>query len=158
MPYYAAGQKLRAYDLNAAPVEWPLGGQWRTTTSAGVTTTETVILTSPTVTIPANTTVAIELDMLWTSSVTADQANFRIRQTNLTGTLVASAVTYAATNGNGGPYPYNMHGFYQTGGSPATLPFVATVVRAAGTGSITTYAQSSLIVKQLGANGTFTQV
>lgn len=150
MPYFLAGQKERAYDLNNAPFETVLGGQYRTTNSAAANV-EQVVLTTPSVIIPALATVVIELDLLWMLSVATNQCSFRIRQTNLTGTTIIQGFSLPNGGASSGPYPHTMKGFVVNGASPTTINYVATT-QGVTTGNITAMPMSSLIVKQLGGS------
>lgn len=150
MPYFLAGQKERAYDLNNAPFETVLGGFYRTSNSSSANV-EQVVMTTPSVVIPALATVVIECDILWEIDTSNVQTSFRIRQTNLTGTVVRQGFTLVNPSASSGPYPFNMKGFYTAGVSATTINFVATT-QSVTTGNTFIMPSSSLFVKQLGGS------
>lgn len=153
-----AGQKLRTSDLNlGANVVQTLGGQFRSSTSGGVTTVESTVLTTPTVNLLANTTYLIEYCLYWTTTVTGDIIVLHIRDTNSTGTSRAATVPFAAISGGGGPYPGYATALLQTS-TAAAYNAVGTVMRNTGSGTVTALANSSLVISQLGPNANFTTV
>lgn len=154
---FTAGSKLRASDLNNLPYDTDLGGQARTTTSAA-SAVEQVVLTTTTFTLLPNLWYAVEVDMFWSSTINADQAGIRIRDTNLVGTQRALITTHPTVGATGGPYFSRAVYLFNAGASPSPLAWVGTISRLAGTGNATATAGSRIRVIQNPSTATFTTV
>jgi len=153
-----AGQKARASQINSLPYTVTLGGQDMQNNSANVTTTETVVMTTPTFTLVANTWYAVDFDLLYTSTIGGDVLIARIRETNLAGTSRQAFIPFAVVQNNGGPYSVRGTYNFQTGANPSPLNWVGTIIRSSGSGNCQALIGSRLMVNQLPASAVVTTV
>lgn len=153
----AAGQKVRTTDINNLPYVTTMSGQFRATSTSGIST-ETVVLTLPAVNLLANTTYRIKFTALWTASASGAAAELRIRQTSIAGAVLQAAITPASETG-GGPYEETCSNILQTNSSPPVgYVIVGTIVLALGSGTVGVAVGTELVVEQIGPNGSFTSV
>ncbi len=155
---FTAGSKLRASDLNNLPYDTDLGGQARTTTSGNATTSEVIVVTTPTFTLLPNLWYSVELDLYFSSTVAADTGEIRIRDTNGSGTQRAAIITHPVVQNNGGPYFTRAVYLFNSGVSPSPTNWVGTLIRAGGTGTFNAFAGTRLKVVQNPSTASFTTV
>lgn len=115
------------------------------TTSATAFSAETVWATTAATVLPQNAMITVQVDVVYTGTVTADQFFFKLRQTNLAGAVLCTFVPPIIAGAGGGPYAFKFHYTFSTGGA-ATQTFAATAIRNAGTGNIQPLLQSKLTV------------
>jgi hypothetical protein len=125
-------------------------GKRRTTNDAATSgTTEKVCITLASVPLVANATHRVRMYVRVSGNTAADHAAIRIREDNLTGTIVAVVETPDVT-GTGAGYTEIVEGFYITGGSPGSKTFVGTIVRQSGSGTFTVLTETNLSVIRVG--------
>lgn len=125
-----------------------IGGKRRTGVSSNITTIESVVVDTQTLSLAASSVFQIEFYLTFTVSVAATDANMKIRLTSVAGTILAENVAF-------GVYvsPALNHGhttlLYKT--TAAELVYVCgTIVRQTGTGNIVATVPTSLVVTRLG--------
>lgn len=126
-----------------------LGGKRRTTASSNITTIESIIVDTQTLSLLANSTYQIDYNVTFACSVAASDALLRVRLTSVSGTILGSAVALGvyATQNN----PGYMSIIYKTTVAELNY-FCGTLVRQSGTGNLTAQVPTSLIVSYAGPN------
>lgn len=151
MGLFVAGQFLTAGQLNEATTTLLPNSLLRTSndtpTSAG---TEKAWGTTGTISLFANTTYHVVAEIFWNNTVANDEPFFRIRETNVAGTLRSGIVGH---KGNGGGAYSSLVSYTFTSGSATTIVFCGTVLRGVGTGTITVNLNSRLGVYREGPSG-----
>lgn len=144
---FTAGQKLTATALNAA--NQVVGGIRRTTNSTATSgTTELVVMTSPSLSLQASGLFCVEAVFNWSPSTTSGRVLFKIRSTNVSGTILVQSISHEITDVV--PYTTYLKAYYATTSAEASKVFVATAQRFAGSPNITVEATSSLVITQTG--------
>lgn len=133
MGLFAAGEKIRAIKLN---------GRVGTTTAIASTATFTAETLCDSITVPlvSGQVYSIVWATLMQSSVAADTARIRIRDTNITGTqlqVIRIGLPVASTG-----FPAYTYAEY-TANATGSKTFVGTGERASGTGNITRVASAT---------------
>lgn len=133
------------------------GGVRRTTAVGSITTTETAVLISPSVTFEAGYLYKIEGMVKWYTNATGTAHIVRVREGSGTaGAEVQSFATpFADATGIGYMVPFNV---YVKVTGLVTRPYTCTVVRNAGTGSITVDTTSQMVILRSGDNALMTDV
>jgi hypothetical protein len=134
-----------------------VAGQYRATSTAAITTTETQICAT-TVTLDRNSMYEIEFYIGWTCSNLGQDFDIRIRDTNLSGAIQLEQVMPRSSDAY--PLGYVCKFLYQnTTGSPVTKTWVASAQRIVGTGSlIANSPATALKVTKLAPTGRFSSV
>lgn len=159
------GQRVFAGDIpyywdGAAWVIEPgqlLAGQYRSTQPAAITSTEVQVL-SITVTVDRNSTCVLEFSAHAQVSNPNNDFDMRIRDTNLTGTILVEKIIPRNTDAY--PVGDNVRVLFQNAtGSAVAKTFVATIQRVVGTGSYTMDTASTfLTLTKLAPTGRFSAV
>lgn len=123
MGIFLPGEEITADRMNERTID-VIGGQYRITT-AGAIVSETVVATISNVALRASTQYAVELDARWGNSVDGEQFGFRIRDTNIGGTILSDSVSKGF--GGGAYFERCVFPFFTT--SATTRSFVATFLR-----------------------------
>lgn len=152
MVAFVAGQILTAAALTEATQSLVPNSFYRTTNDTPTSgTTEKAWGTTGTLSLYANTTYVVEAEVYWLNSVVDDQFFFRIRQTNVSGTLLNGDVGHKGAGG--GPYFTKVTYTFTTGASASTAIYCGSLVRGVGTGTATVQALSTLFVYRRAASG-----
>lgn len=151
-----AGQKALADDINDALASC-IGGEIRGSDTSTITTTETSWATtgSSNLSLAASSIYRIEVDVLWFCSVANDDFVFRIRDTNVSGSIRMQKVCFKGSAST----PYSFYGsFLWTTTTADSRKWVATVVRNTGTGNITVQGGSFIKATYLAPSGTIATI
>ena len=126
-----------------------IGGKRLTSTSSAISTIETIVVDTQTLALPANSVFLIEYFLTFTASAAANDCDFKVRLTNVSGTILGEGTSY-------GVYvaPQPCIGFlrvvYKTVAAELDY-FCGTAIHlGTGTGTITPIQPTSLIVTNLG--------
>lgn len=159
------GQRVWASDIEyywdgAAWVLSPgqlAAGQYRSTSPAAITGTETQVL-SITVTLDRNSAYVLEFSLHGQTNNPSNDFDMRIRETNVTGTIIVEEVM--PRNADAYPIGNIVKTVYQNAtASPVTKTLVATVQRIVGTGQITPdIASTYLTLTKVAPTGRLTAV
>lgn len=124
-----------------------LGGKRRTGASSNITTIESIVVDTQTLSLAANSVFEITYDLVFTASVAASDAMMKIRLTSVSGTILGQTVAPGpyTTQGNDG----HLTVLYKTTATELVY-FCGTVVRQAGTGNINAVVPTSLVVTNIG--------
>jgi hypothetical protein len=140
------GVKNLATALDALGV---IGGKRRTAAGSATSTIEAIVVDTQTLAMPANYVFALDFYLGFTVSIAATDVSLKLRLTSVSGTIVDQTVaigTYVS--------PAINHGFlrsiYKTTSTAELNYFAGTIIRQAGTGTITPVVPTSLIVTNLG--------
>lgn len=156
MADFAAGSPLTASNLVNRTKDF-VSGQYRTTTDTATSgTTEKVTVTSSAVNLLASTLYLVTYSCYWLNSVNADQFAFRIRSTNVSGTIRNGIVGHPGAGG--GAYQTHVTAMYLTTTAESGVVFVGTLVRLTGTGTATPDVQTKISVERVADSGVFTTV
>lgn len=133
-----------------------LGGQLRTSNASATSgATELQWATTGSLSLPANSRFLIDVFAVFDVSAIGDEWDFRIRETNVSGTL-RQEVIYGKTDN---AVPYSMqYSYTHTTTTADTKTWVATVGRLGGTGTATVKATSYIYVYYLGPSSLITTV
>jgi len=152
---FVAGKRPTAAEMSEA-TQTLIKGQRRTTNDTATSgTTEQVWATTPTLSLPASTTITLIAACYWLNSVSNDQFFMRLRQTNLAGTILNGVVAHVGLGG--GPYTTWVSYTFETSTATSQV-YVATIVRGVGTGTATVQLNSELGAFRRGNSGLFTTI
>lgn len=132
-----------------------VGGQLRTTNAAAVAGTETVVLTTPSLSLDRQSTYEIAYYLNGADSAIGDDFDMRIRVTNLAGSISTEEVLNRSDNA----YPYGKVIYAQYSTTVAeTKVWVGTVQRITGSGTFTAQTGSWIRVTKIAPAGTFSTI
>lgn len=130
-----------------------------TANTGTTTTTETVALTTASVTFRTGRAYRITLKCLVQSSVAADTVTVRVRKTNLAGTAYIDQVRMYIAAGGGNSPVYFSNICTNASGADITAALVGTYVRASGSGNALIAASTNNVcyieVQDIGESGDF---
>lgn len=121
-----------------------LGGQRRTADTANINTVETQFVSAGSIALPASSWIQVGVMVNLFTSVANDEFHFKIRETNVAGTLVAQTISPRFATA-GVPYEFNYSFRYKTTAAESKT-WIASVVRFSGTGNIVAQGQSRILV------------
>ena len=153
---FTAGQKVRTNNMNGLPYVAPLGAQFRITSSSGISS-ETVVLTSPTVTLTAGYSYRQTFKCLWTATASGITPIIRMRSYTVTGTVQQACDGNPSGTGVG-PYETYVSSYIEANSTVSGWLIVGTISVGLGTGTIGIAIGSELMIEQLGPNGLFTTI
>lgn len=125
-----------------------IGGKRQTSAGAGVTTIETTVIDTQTLSMAPSWAFQLDFAVYFTTSIAATDLRMRIRQTSVSGTSLGDCPaigTYVSPEQNRG----FLRVIYKTGVTAELNYFAGTIVRIGGTGTLTAVAPTSLIVTAL---------
>jgi hypothetical protein len=124
-----------------------LGGKRRVSTSSAITTIESIVVDTQTLSLAANSSYQIDFYVCFNTSVAASDILMKIRLTSVSGTILGqtAALGVYSTVPNYGFLSVQ----YKTTAAELDY-FCGTVVRQIGTGNITAIVPTSIIVKNQG--------
>lgn len=131
-------------------------GVRRTSDSANIAGTETVVLTFPSSELLSPSTYMVEAWLRLSTDVPNTIAAIRIRENNISGTVVGSSSKRVSTAAIGDP-PHVALGFARVEvTSPTTKVYVVTVQRSSGAGNLRVWAESYAALRRVGRDGVLT--
>ena len=126
-----------------------LGGKMLVTPSAAISTIETIVVDTQTLSLPANSVFQLDFHVTFTASVAGNDITMNVRLTSVSGTIIGSGTAegvYVSPQPNYG----HISMLYKTTVTELDY-FCASVVRVgAGTGTVSVIAPTSLVVTCLG--------
>jgi hypothetical protein len=132
---------------NAVDALGILGGKRRVSTSSNITTIESIVIDTQTLSLAANSVFQIDYHLCFNSSVASSDAVMQIRLTSVTGTSLGQSVAlgvYASVPNYG-----FLRVLYKTTAAELDY-FCGTLIRQIGTGNLTAIVPTSLVVTNLG--------
>lgn len=134
-----------ASDVDALGV---IGGKRRVNDSSNITTIESIVVDSQTISLAANSVFEIEYFLSFTASVAASDAVMRIRLTSVSGTILGEAIAlgvYVAPSFN----QQSLRAIYKTTAAELQY-FCGTIVRQVGTGNLVAKPATNLTITCIG--------
>lgn len=125
----------------------PLGGKRRTADSAAITTTETIVVDTPSLSLAASSVFTLRFFVRADTSVVGTDVYLRIRDTNTSGTIRGEGLGFRSVVV--GPDLAVLEAIYRTTTAESKV-FVGTLVRTVGTGNIVAKVPTHLIVTREG--------
>jgi hypothetical protein len=153
----AAGNHTHTYVPISSGNVSTLGGQIRVTNSANITTTETAFLTTPSVTLAANSIFTVLVNTPYAGSTTNDFFIIKVRENNVAGGVLTTCDLPLIYTGGFGPVPFTTAPTVITTTS-VSRAYCVTVSRFSGSGSILFFQGSSIIISQISDNTLITTV
>lgn len=132
-----------------------VGGQYRTTVPATIGATETVCVSTGAVSLDRNSLYKVTFQVLGDVSLATNDFDMRIRETNVTGTLVKEKVIPSNTNAY--PIGDTVAHWYATSVAESKT-WVGTLQRIAGSGNFTPRVGTSIQVEKVGGLTTMSTV
>lgn len=122
-----------------------LGGQRRTADTGDINTVETQFLSAGSISLPASSWITVDVICTLFVSVGSDDFHFKIRETNVGGTLVAQAISPKFATA-AVPYEFQYSFRYKTT-TAESKTWIASVVRFSGSGNIVLQGGTRIIVR-----------